>query len=347
MNRRPYWVGAALTPLALAYGAAVRIREAWYARGGSARRAPLPVISVGNLAVGGTGKTPLVAWLARRLQAEGRNPAVVSRGYGGTAGAGPLVVSTGGGPRVNARTCGDEPHALARALSGVIVVVGADRLEGARRAAAAGADTVILDDGFQHRSLARDLDIVVLDGRAPFDGGSLLPKGRLRERPQALRRAQAVVLTRLRANDPAQAAIDAVRRAGFTGVIARGGHQPTGFRDAKGMERAAPPRAFAFCGIGDPKLFRADLEAAGVVLVGFRAFRDHHPYTAAEWDALASRSLAMSVPLVTTEKDLSRVEPAAGASLGRARLLVMGIETVVWDEAPLLRAVRGALLTPR
>jgi tetraacyldisaccharide 4'-kinase len=225
----------------------------------------------------------------------------------------------------------------------VIVVVGADRLEGARRAATAGADTVILDDGFQHRRLARDFDIVVLDGRAPFDAGSLLPKGRLRERPRALRRAQAVVLTRLREDDPAEGAVEAVRGIGFTGVIARAGHRRTGFRDVQGVLRPAPPRAYAFCGIGDPELFRADLEAEGAVIVGFRAFRDHHPYAAAEWDALTSQAHAMNVPLVTTEKDLSRLEAAAGVSLARAELVVLRIETIVWDEKPLIDAVRGTL----
>lgn len=343
MTRRSSWARAALTPPAIAYALVMRLRNAWYDRNGAAKRAPLRVISVGNLAVGGTGKTPLVAWIARRLAAGGHVPAIVSRGYGGTAGTGPLVVSTGSGPRVNARTCGDEPHVLARTLRGVIVVVGSDRLEGARAAAAAGAGAVILDDGFQHRRLARDLDIVVLDGRAPFDGGSVLPKGRLREGPRALRRAHVVVLTRLRENDPARAAIDAVTAQGFTGTIVRAGHRRAGFRDAQGSDCAAPSRAFAFCGIGDPELFRADLEDAGIILVGFRALRDHQPYTVALWDQLRSDAAELHVPLVTTEKDLSRLEPVAGASLAGAPLIVMRIETVVWDEAALMRAVARAL----
>jgi tetraacyldisaccharide 4'-kinase len=343
MRRRSFLASAVLTVPAIAYGLAMRARNAWYDRDGAVERAPLPVISVGNLAVGGTGKTPLVAWIARRLSATGMVPAIVSRGYGGTAGVGPLVVSTGSGPRVNARTCGDEPHVLARSLKGVIVIVGSDRLEGARAAAGAGAGAVILDDGFQHRRLARDLDIVVLDGRAPFDGGSVLPKGRLRESPSALRRAHVVVLTRLRRNDPARRAIDAVSSQGFSGTIVRAGHQRTGFRDALGNEVVAPPRAFAFCGIGDPELFYADLEDAGVVVASFRAFRDHQPYTVAVWDEMASQAASLHVPLVTTEKDLSRLEPVAGASLAKAPLIVMRIETVVWDEEPLMRAVQRVL----
>ena len=300
-------------------------------------------MSVGNLAVGGTGKTPLVAWIARRLRAQGLVPAVVSRGYGGTAGPGPLVVSTGEGPRVNARTCGDEPHLLARSLKGVIVVVGSDRIEGARVAAAAGAGCVVLDDGFQHRRLARDLDIVVLDSRAPFADGRLLPRGSLREPPRSLGRAQVVVLTRVREGDPATAAIAAVRAAGYTGPIVRAGHRTTGFMDVTGQVRPAPPRALAFCGIGDPELFRRDLSASGVVTAGFHAFRDHHPYSVSGWDALVLEAKRLGVPLVTTEKDLSRLEAAAGASLTRAQLAVLRIEAAVWDEDQLLGAVRRAL----
>jgi tetraacyldisaccharide 4'-kinase len=301
------------------------------------------VISVGNLAVGGTGKTPLVAWIARRLRADGLVPAVVSRGYGGTAGPGPLVVSTGEGPRVNARTCGDEPHLLARSLKGVIVVVGANRIEGARSAAAAGAAVVILDDGFQHRRLARDLDIVVLDGRSPFDGGQVLPRGSLREPPSFIARAQLVVLTRLRENDPADDAIRAVRAAGYSGPVVRAGHRATGFRNATGAACATPKRALAFCGIGDPGLFREDLEQAGVSLAAFHAYRDHHPYSVAGWHALVAEAEAQGVPLVTTEKDLSRLEAAVGQSLARAELFVLRIATVVWDEKPLLAAIRGAV----
>ncbi len=343
MTRRSPAVTAVLAIPAAAYRTVVRLRNAWYDRPGASRRATVPVISVGNLAVGGTGKTPLVAWIARRLQAEGIVPAVVSRGYGGTAGPGPLVVSTGGGPRVNARACGDEPHLLARSLKGVIVVVGADRIEGARCAATAGAGAVLLDDGFQHRRLARDLDIVVLDGRAPFDSGHLLPQGFLREPPGSLARAHLVVLTRVRAGDLAAGAIAAVREAGYSGPIVRAGHRTTGFQDLTGAECAAPARALAFCGIGDPDLFRGDLEAAGVVTARFHAFRDHHPYTVAGWEALVAEALAMGVPLVTTEKDLSRLEAAAGVSLARAALIVLRIEAIVWDEKLLADALRGAV----
>jgi tetraacyldisaccharide 4'-kinase len=342
MRRRSRGAGVALAIPTAAFAAVVRLRNAWYDRRGPSGRASVPVISIGNLAIGGTGKTPLVAWIAGHLRADGLVPAVVSRGYGGRAGPGPLVVSTGDGPRVNARTCGDEPHLLARSLRGVIVVVGADRIEGARCAAAAGAGVVLLDDGFQHRRLARDLDIVVLDARAPFGNGHLFPWGFLRESPASLARAQLVVLTRVREGDRAAGAIDAVRAAGYSGPIVRSGHRTAGFQDAAGAPCATPAHALAFCGIGDPDLFRDDLQAAGCKPAAFRVFRDHHPYTLARWEALIAEAKALGVPLVTTDKDLSRLQAAAGASLARAPLVVLRIETVVWDERLLLDAVRRA-----
>ena len=343
MTRRSPAAAAGLALPAAAFGAIVRARNAWYDRPGASQKASVPVISVGNLAVGGTGKTPLVAWIAERVRAFGLVPAVVSRGYGGTAGPGPLVVSTGSGPRVNARTCGDEPHLLAKSLGGTIVVVGSDRIEGARCAAAAGAGVVILDDGFQHRRLARDLDIVVLDGRSPFDGGHLLPMGSLREPPKALVRAQVVVLTRLKKSDSAEAATAAVRATGFAGTIIRAGHTTTGFRTVSDVACAPPARAVAFCGIGDPELFRGDLEAAGVNPTSFHAFRDHYPYTLAGWHRLVAEAGGSSVPLVTTEKDFSRLEAAVGAALAGSSLIVLKIETVVWDAAPLWESVRQAI----
>lgn len=328
---------------AAVYGAAIRGRNAWYDRRTHVRHAAVPVISVGNLAVGGTGKTPLVAWLARRLAAEGRTPAIVSRGYGGAAGHGPVLVSTGTGPRVDARICGDEPHLLARTLGGVIVIVGSNRVEGARAASEAGATVVILDDGFQHRRLARDLDVVLLDGRSPFANGRLLPAGPLREPPASLARADVVVLTRLREGDPASRSVADVRGSGYTGPIVRAGHRTAGFATASGAPQGAPERALAFCGIGDPELFRTDLEACGVRPVALRAFRDHHAYSLATLDQLRSEATREGVPLVTTDKDLSRLEAIAGASLARLPLLVLRIDTVVWDDSALMTAVRDAL----
>jgi tetraacyldisaccharide 4'-kinase len=332
-----------LAPAELVFRAAVRARNAWFDRPGHAERAAVPVISIGNLAVGGTGKTPIVAWLARRLAALGEAPAIVSRGYGGTAGPGPLVVSAGDGPRLDARVAGDEPLLLARTVREAIVIIGADRVEGARTAASMGATVVLLDDGFQHRRLARDLDVVLLDGRRPFARRRLLPAGVLREPPSALRRAGVVLLTRLAAEDTAEKVKELVRRTRFTGPVLRAGHVPTGFVGRDGKTVRPPERVVAFCGIGDPERFRADLGALGAAVLAFHAFRDHHVLSAPEIRRLAEESRRLSAPLATTEKDLVRLEPAGTRPWGDATLLALTIEPRVWDERGLLDAVRGAI----
>lgn len=331
-----------LAPLAWAYEAAVRARNRRYDRPGATQRVSLPVLSVGNLVVGGTGKTPTVAWLASRLVATGARPAIVSRGYGGRAGRGPLLVSVGDGPRCAARVCGDEPFLLARTVRGAVVIVGADRLHGAELARAHGAGSVVLDDGFQHRRLARDLDIVLLDAEQPFGNGRLLPAGPLREPLEALARADVLVLTRAReARVPpeVQSAVEA-HRPGIP--VLRASFRRVGFVDAAGLPVDAPRRAVAFCGIARPASFRTELEAAGVEIAWFRTFADHHPFRARELRALADAARRAEGRLVTTEKDLARLAATwpgdpAGAPLA------LRIELVVHDPEPLLDAVERAL----
>ena len=335
-----------LLPPALLYGALVRLRNRRFERPGASLRAPLPVISVGNLTVGGTGKTPFVAWLARHLAHGGRRPAVVSRGYGGRAGRGPLVVSTGAGPLYDAATAGDEPYLLARALAGeALVVVGSDRLAGAREAARLGADVALLDDGFQHRRLARDLDIVLLDASNPFGNYRLLPAGRLREPITSLARADVVIVTRCRrADEPLWVIERIVRHHNPEAPLVRAGHRAVGFVDRAGHEVARPARAVAFCGIGNPARFRIDLAAQGVELLAFEAHRDHHPYTAAELGRLAGLAREREAPLVTTEKDLARLEAEPG-QVG-VTLFALRIESELWQPAPLLERVHAALASP-
>lgn len=343
MSRVLHGLGqAALAPLAWAYEVAVRVRNRRYDRPGAARRARLPVLSVGNLVVGGTGKTPTVAWLAARLVARGARPAIVSRGYGGRAGAGPLCVSAGAGPCCEPSACGDEPFLLARAVPEAIVIVGGDRWACAELAHGLGADVVVLDDGFQHRRLARDLDIVLLDAHHPLGNGRLLPRGRLREPVAALGRADVVLLTRADAPlDPVE--IGRAVAACRPGVpLLRSTHRRVGFVDPGGLGAPAPRRAAAFCGIARPESFRADLEAEGVEIVHWRAFTDHHVYSTGELSALVDAARARDARLVTTEKDLARLSgrtfPGAGASP-----LALRIEVVVHDPQPLDDAVAEAL----
>lgn len=328
-----------LTPVAALYGLVVRARDRYYRRPGTAWHPGIPVISVGNLTVGGTGKTPLVAWLAARLLDTGRRPAIVSRGYGGSAGDGPLVVSTGDGPRVTAERSGDEPFLLARRVPEAVVIVGSDRRRSALAAAAEQADVLILDDGFQHRRLGRDLDIVLLDADSPFGNRRLLPAGRLREPLPALGRADVLLITRSRPEDAHPDIERVVRRYNARAPVLSAGHRALGFFDSRGQQAAAPGRALAFCGIGSPARFRADLEQLGLQLSDFVTFPDHHPYSEAEVRSLAQRADELGVPLVTTEKDLVRIEPRMSDRGGQGPL-ALRIETLVHESERLMECVR-------
>jgi len=329
-------VGAAL------YGGGVRLRNRHYDRPGASWKGPLPVISVGNLTVGGTGKTPLVAWLARTILSMGLRPAIVSRGYGGTAGKGPLLVSEGRGPLCPARVSGDEPNLLARYLDGVTIVVGSDRCAGTRAAARAGSDAVILDDGFQHRRLARDLDIVLLDASSPFGNHRLLPAGLLREPVSGLGRADVVVVTRSRPDEDLTGVESVVRGHNPTAPVLRAGHKRIGFFDARGASVPAPVRGVVFCGIGNPAIFRSDLESCGIEVVEFMARRDHHPHTTDEIENLHALAVKHGASLITTEKDMVRL-PGDATSFVDPAPVALRIETEIYDPDPLLAAVKRVL----
>jgi tetraacyldisaccharide 4'-kinase len=335
-------LAAGLRVVATAYGGAVRLRNRYYDRSGAPRRASVPVISVGNLTVGGTGKTPMVGWLAEQLRSMGRRPAVVSRGYRGRAGRGPVVVCSGNGPTCMPADCGDEPYLLARNHPEVTVVVGSDRVAGAAAAARAGCDVVVLDDGFQHRRLARDLDIVLLDASNPFGSYRVLPAGLLREPVAGIHRADVVVITRSRPDESLRVIEHVVRHHNPTAPIVRAGHRPLGIVDDRGHAAPVPRRAIAFCGIGNPSRFRIDLEAEGVDVVVFEVHRDHHPYRPHDLARLYALAAAHDAGLITTEKDLVRLDPAAPRA-GSPPVLALRIETVVYQPEPLLQAVSAAL----
>lgn len=308
----------------------MRARNRWYDRAGRRIRVDAPVISVGNLTVGGTGKTPLVAYLGEELARRGRVPGIVSRGYGGRAGKGPVDVSRGEGPLVDADVSGDEPALLARRLPGARIVVGSDRVAAARRALELGATALVLDDGFQHRRLARDLDLVLLDASNPFGSYLMLPAGRLREPIEGLARADVAIVTRAHRGDRFPIIERVVRNHNPDAPILTAGHRGLGF--VRGSEPVdAPRRAVAFCAIGNPRRFRIDLEALGVEIVEFRAFRDHHRFREREWSALRARAAETGAALVTTEKDRARMEPDGPPE----EPLVYRIEVDLHDPAPL------------
>lgn len=291
---------AGLAALAAPYGLAVACRNAGYDRGlFRVGTAGAPVISVGNLTLGGTGKTPLVAWVAGWLLDAGRRPAIASRGYGAARGG-----------------TSDEAAELGIVLRGVPHIAHRDRVRAARGGLAAGADVVVLDDGFQHRRLARDLDIVAIDATDPFGGGHLFPRGLLRESAAGLRRAEVVVLTRSTSVDSGRRAAihDAVTtaRGGRPPVWAESVHAPVGLRTWSGTTRPLDElrgrRVLAFAAIGNPAAFRTTLEESGAVVTSFVTFADHHAYAPADLQRLAAQAAAdRSDLVVTTLKDLVKV----------------------------------------
>src|SRR5919202_1133451 len=213
----------ALAPLGLLYGAVTRARMRLYRTGLlKTENVGAPVVSVGNLTTGGTGKTPLVEWVARAVAGEGLRACVLTRGYGRADEARRVVASNGARVLAEVAECGDEPRLLAEKLVGVAsVVCDRDRVAAARWARAElGAEVFVLDDGFQHLRIARDLDIVTLDATAPWGGGRLLPRGRLREPPAALARAGCVVITRAElAGDLENLRAEAVRLSGGRAAV--------------------------------------------------------------------------------------------------------------------------------
>lgn len=299
-----------LAALSLAYGAIQRLRSDLYLRGAfKARRLPCRVISVGNLVSGGTGKTPLVELLASVLRDQGVRVAILSRGYRGTAHQPVNVVSDGEAVRLGPAEAGDEPYLLARNLPGVPVVVGADRYRiGLYACERFGAEVVLLDDGYQHLSLARDLNLLLLDAARPFGNGWVLPRGLLREPLGALSRAQAVLLTRCR--QPFHPSLYAQQARLMLGIpIFRSCHVGDGLLDLReGRQRALGllqgKNVVAFCGLANPASFREIIEKLGGRIVRFLPFLDHHRYRPRELQEIGDlcRSLGADLAL-TTEKD--------------------------------------------
>ncbi len=307
---------ASLSAMAMLYGAAVRIRNARYDRGEPTYRCAAPVISVGNLTVGGTGKTPMVIALAERLVRSGKQPAVLMRGY-----------------RADASGMNDEQRLIQRACPDIPCLADPDRCRAARAAVEQhGADALILDDGFQHRRLARDLDLVLIDATCPFGFDRLLPRGLLREPVESLRRAHAVVITR--ADEVEVQTLRAVRARieslcpQIPLLAAR--HRVAGLVDLEGHAAGALStggKVFAFAGIGNPQSFLSTLKRMGADVIGTRWRPDHAHYGPREVESLLREAAAHHADtLVTTEKDAVKLTEHRARMRDRLRVVRIAVE---------------------
>jgi len=283
----------------LPYGWVVESRNRRYDRGAvEIHRPPAPVVSVGNLTVGGTGKTPMVEWIARHVRRHGVRVAILSRGYGAEQGG-----------------LNDEALELELALPDVPHLQNPDRAASATVAVEElASQMLLLDDGFQHRRLARDLDIVLLDASEPFGFDHVLPRGTLREPVTGLKRAGVVVLSRADMID--ETTREAVRRRALdlspTAAWCEVQHRPAALVDSAGavypLETIAGQAVAAFCGIGNPAGFRHTLETLGCRVASWREFPDHHAYTREDVDALATFAQEARADLVLcTRKDLVKL----------------------------------------
>jgi tetraacyldisaccharide 4'-kinase len=305
-----------LAPAEAAYRGAVHARGLAYDHGVlPVRRAAVPVISVGNIAVGGTGKTPFTHWLARNLQARGRRPAILHGGY-----------------------AGDEPMLHRQWSPSIPVVVGPDRVAGATRAVAEGADIIVLDDGFQHRRLHRDLDLVLLAAERWAPNLRVLPRGPWREPVSALRRADLVIVTRKTASLRTRDVV--LRELNALGLSTAAVHlRPSGWRAAGESGRdllavSAPPGpALLVCGVAEPTLVAGSASAAGADVAAVLAFGDHHDYSDADVRNIVEVAAGRSI--VTTEKDWVKLE----SLLAGRRVWLLTQEVVVEHGADCVEAL--------
>ncbi|QDT53676.1 Tetraacyldisaccharide 4'-kinase [Caulifigura coniformis] len=304
-GRRPDW------PAAAARGA-LALLEPVYAAGAALKNLSfdvgikrpqdvgVPVVSVGNLTTGGTGKTPVVAAVVQKLLQRGMKPAIASRGYRSVDAAG-----------------NDEKRVLDLLCPGVPHIQNRDRIAAARELVAHGAEIIVLDDGFQHRRLKRDLDIVLIDATNPWGYGRQLPRGLLRESRHALKRARLILVTRtdLVSSSERERLLDEIARDSSAPVVTSR-FVPHGLRDRSGLIHSSDDlkgrQVVAFCGIGNPTGFRATLERAGLLLHSHAvtAFADHHHYTRDDLEALIAEAQASdAAAAVCTLKDLVKLPP--------------------------------------
>ncbi len=331
-----------LFPLYLAslpYGWAVSMRALLYGSGFlKQRRLPCPVISIGNITVGGTGKTPLVIHLARRLKEEGISIAILSRGYKRKKELGPLV-SDGKTVFLTPEESGDEAYLMAQRLGNVPVLVGKDRFEsGLMALQKIKIQGFLLDDGFQHLSLYRNLNIVLIDSLIGFGNGHLLPRGILREPLSSLERADLFILTRVKKEMDCHLLESELKKLQPRAKIFHSHYEPIAFVNPHGeiqeLSSLKGGRALIFSGIARPETFSSLLKQMGIEIKKEVVFPDHHSYSPSDLEGIRREARGMDF-ILTTEKDMVKL---AGSSFS-IPLLALRIDVKIWEEEEFYRRV--------
>lgn len=338
------WFVHFLSMVSKVYGGAVKLRRNFYKKAVfKSKRLPCSIISIGNITVGGTGKTPMTIYVAKVVKQLGYNVAVISRGYKGKAEKIGGIVSDGKALLMTPEIAGDEPYMIAKRLNDVPVIIGRNRFEAGRQAISKfDPDVIVLDDGFQHLKLQRDLDLVLLDYRKPFGNGHLLPRGVMREPDSALLNANAIILTRSDAvnGDEMSSSLKRLQFYERNKPVYRTFHHPFIYNIINGEKEKYEKNiiealrqnsdcikgrtVFAFSGLADNHDFLQTVKRLGCSLSGHMEFPDHHPYSEKDLkDISAAAKMSMSECLITTEKDYVRI---AHKIDWPCDLLVIGIE---------------------
>jgi len=344
-NKNGYgWFVPFLSMASKVYGGAVKLRRLFYKKNIlTSKRLPCPIISIGNITLGGTGKTPMTIYLVQALKQLGYNVVVISRGYKGRAERIGGIVSDGKVLLMTPEMSGDEPYMMAKKLKDVPVIVGKNRFKAGRVAISKfDPDVIVLDDGFQHLTLQRDLDIVLLDYHKPFGNRHLLPRGVMREPVSALLCADAIILTKTDTvnNNETSSLLRKLGSFERKKPVYRSFHHPFVSKIINGEEKIFEKNmqeslrqnsdcikgrtVFAFSGLADNHNFLRTLKSLKCNVSGFMEFPDHHPYSEMDLDKILSAAKkSMSECLITTEKDYVRIVHKIDWSYD---LFVIGIE---------------------
>ncbi len=349
MRRMPAALDPVLFVPGLVYGALIRARNALYASGALPRvRLPAPVLSVGNLTLGGTGKTPMVLYIARLLRAHGYEPAVLTRGYGRANAGTTRILPPGAHPLPDADP-GDEPAVMLRHLPYAWMGISKDRVRAGRAIVnRARRPVFILDDGFQHRRLHRDLDLVMVDRSQPFGRNRVFPRGTLREPAAGLGRCHAVVLNGPMDEPGAGLLEEEIRKFSPEAVVFHARQTidallPFDAWRAMDLRPGAPRprRACLVAAVGNPRRFRRDIELLGIEVTGTRFFRDHYRLQDADWQACTAEARSRGADaLITTEKDAVKCGRPPGFPLWVAVQATTVSDAAAFEEM-LLRCVQN------